>query len=119
MASITESREQASEPVAAPQWLMDAALTRMHQGALPRELFSRVLAGPGRKQVCSLCDYPIEPGDVGYEVRPENNNRPDTPLNFHVCCYRAWAQACNAMPRAYRRTAAPTAPFPDPKRSVT
>ncbi len=117
MASFRESTTPGAEAVAPPQWLMDAALTRLHEGSLPRELMSKVLAGPGRGQVCSLCDHAIERGDVGYEVAPGSDTEPDLHLHFHVCCYRAWVKACNSMPRAYRRASSVQSPYPDPKRS--
>jgi len=116
MASFREPGSSSTETVSPPQWLMDAALTRVHEGLLPRELLSKVLAGPGRRQICSLCDHAIEPGDVGYEVAPGSSDEPVAHLHFHVCCYRAWVKACNAMPRTYRRTPAAN-PYPDPKRS--
>lgn len=112
MASIRDPRAQATDTAAPPQWLMDAALARIHEGALPRETHSRVMAGPGRKQVCCLCEHTIETGDVGYAVDPP----PGAPLHFHVCCYHAWAKACQAMPRTWRKTPSP-APYSDPKRS--
>lgn len=110
MASI---REPDTVDSAAPQWLLDAAMTRIHQGALPRELRSRVLAGSGRAQKCSLCDHTIEPGDVGYTVEAGQ----DGPLFFHVCCYRAWAKACSAMPRKSRASHGPAVRFDSQKRS--
>lgn len=113
MASIRESGSHPAESAAPPQWLMDAAITRIHEGVLPREMLSRVLAGPGRKQVCSLCDHTIETGDVGYAVEPE----PGAPLHFHVCCYRAWAKACNIMLRSVRGTPVPAPRFASQKRS--
>ncbi len=107
-----------SEAVSPPQWLMEAALTRIHEGALPREQMTRVLAGPGRGHTCGLCDHSIERGDVGYQVAPGADDEPDLRLHFHVCCYRAWVKACQALPRSYRRTPATAASFPDPKRSA-
>lgn len=119
MASIRESGASGSEPVSPPQWLMDAALARIHEGALPRELITRVLAGPGRGRTCSLCDYSIEQGDVGYAVAPGAAGEPDLQLHFHVCCYRAWVKACRALSRSYRRAPEITASFPDSKRPGT
>lgn len=112
MASIREPRDQGTDTAAAPQWLMDAAVARIHEGALPHEMQSRVMAGPGRKQRCCLCGHSIETGDVGYAVDPA----PGASLHFHVCCYHAWVKACQAMPRGWRRTASP-ATHPDRKRS--
>lgn len=113
MASTRESGNHSADSVAPPHWLMEAAITRIHEGALPRQMLSRVLAGPGRKQVCSLCDHRIEPGDMGYAVEPE----PDAPLHFHVCCYRAWAKACTIMLRSVRGTPVPASHVVSQKRS--
>ena len=113
MASIRESGNPPAESAAPPHWLMEAAITRIHEGALPREMLPRVLAGPGRQQVCSLCDHRIETGDVGYAVEPE----PDAPLHFHVSCYRAWAKACTIMLRSIRSAPVAAPRFASQKRS--
>lgn len=117
MASVRETTPGRSEPITPPQWLMDAAITRIHAGHLPRELLSRVIAGPGRGQLCGLCEHSIETGDVGYEVIREDG--PDLPpLHFHLCCYRAWVKACGLMPRSMaRRDAGGGEARPDPGRS--
>ena len=114
--SFKDSRTQVTETISPPEWLMDAALMRIHAGALPREQQSKVMAGPGRRQICALCDHPIETGDVGYRVTRESEAE-GLYLHFHVCCYRAWVKACGSMPRANRRTPTPAARFPDSKRS--
>lgn len=117
-ASVKDPHAQVTQTITAPQWLMDVALTRIHSGALPRELQSKVLVGPGRRQICALCDHPVEPGDIGYGVTLNAAAGAQPYLHFHVCCYRAWVKACGSMPRAYnRRMPTPAARFPDSKRS--
>src|SRR5690606_41011264 len=81
--SFKDSRAQVTETISPPEWLMDAALMRIHAGALPREQQSRVMAGPGRRQICALCDHPIETGDVGYRVTPEGATEERPYLHFH------------------------------------
>lgn len=115
--SFKDSRAPVTETISPPEWLMDAALMRIHAGALPRELQSKVMAGPGRRQICALCDHLIEPGDVNYRVTPDGATAERPYLHFHVCCYRAWVKACGSMPRANRRTPTLAARFPDSKRS--
>jgi hypothetical protein len=110
MASFRDSRaSNGTDTMSPPQWLMDAAISRIHDGRLPYELQSRVLAGPGRQQTCALCDHAIETGDMGYEISA--SSEPDAQrLHFHVACYRAWVKACSALPRSYRRAPAKDAP---------
>lgn len=93
----TSVRPDASaEMMVPPQWLMTAAIARIQDGVLPRALLNRILAGPGRGQICALCDHAIEPGDVGYQAAPANGGGT---LDFHAACYRAWVKACETSLR--------------------
>jgi hypothetical protein len=119
MAPSRESSGSGTDASSPPGWLMDAAMARIHEGFLPKEAQSRVLAGPGRGQRCSLCQHAIELGDVGYEVGTLQQGTSAGHLHFHVCCYRAWVKACGSMPRGYSRQPAPASPGTETKRPGT
>jgi len=75
----------------------DAELKRIitekrRQGRLPQIPTLRAWAGNGSGEPCSLCESPIDAGQIEYEV--EWQHGPDTRLlRFHELCYRLWSNA--------------------------
>jgi len=61
-------------------------------GRLPPISSSRTWAGNGSGALCLLCEFPIERGQIEYEV--ESQSGPDTQLlRFHELCYRLCSEA--------------------------
>ena len=61
-------------------------------GTLPQIPTPRAWAGNGSGERCSLCESPIDAGQIEYEV--EWQHGPDTRmLRFHELCYRLWNNA--------------------------
>jgi hypothetical protein len=62
------------------------------QGRLPRIQTARAWAGNGSGELCSLCESPIDAGQIEYEVDCQQG--PNTQLlRFHELCYRLWSDA--------------------------
>ena len=67
--------------------LRPIARERLAKGQLPREADARLWSGFGTGQPCSLCDKPIQPGEIEYEVLVEAVVQA---LRFHRVCHYAW-----------------------------
>ena len=50
-----------------------------------------VAAGYGRGHMCVVCDQPITPTQVEYEVADDRDN---SRLSFHLNCHAVWQQEC-------------------------
>jgi len=72
--------------------LRRAAQQRMATGQLPCEPQQHLWAGAGGGQLCSLCDRPIEPHQIEYEL--QFNTNPTTLYRFHRICHQAWELEC-------------------------
>ena len=74
--------------------LRSIARQRITDGLLP-VLFSRMMsASYGTGAVCRLCERPIEPPHVEYEVTDERDGHS---LSFHLVCHAAWQLECVAQ----------------------
>jgi hypothetical protein len=61
-------------------------------GRLPQDPTLRAWAGNGTGELCSLCESPIDKGEIEYEVEWQRGL--DTRLlRFHELCYRLWSNA--------------------------
>jgi hypothetical protein len=64
------------------------ARRRVALGRLPSQPQQYLWAGAGNGQPCSLCDRPIDAGQIEYEL--QFNTRPLTVYRFHRICHEAW-----------------------------
>ncbi len=58
-------------------------------GRLPSTVPGTLLAGSGTGTSCSLCDAPIQPGQVEYELSD------GATLHFHLRCHAIWQFAAS------------------------
>jgi hypothetical protein len=82
----------------------DLLLTRLEQGLrliareriarqqLPSRGLSRMWGGYGTGQLCALCDKPIQPNEVEYEI--EHTGAAVQTFRFHIVCLSAWQLEC-------------------------
>jgi hypothetical protein len=68
------------------------ARRRVASGRLPREPQQYLWAGAGDGQSCSLCDRPIAPQQIEYELQLKTS--PPTVFRFHRICHQAWELEC-------------------------
>jgi hypothetical protein len=68
------------------------ARRRVATGRLPSEHPQYLWAGAGDHQLCSLCDRPIDPEQIEYELQFHAN--PRIPYRFHRICHEAWELEC-------------------------
>jgi hypothetical protein len=68
------------------------ARRRVAAGRLPSEPQQYLWAGAGDGQPCSLCDRPIMPDQIEYEL--QFNKDPQVVLRFHRICHQAWELEC-------------------------
>jgi hypothetical protein len=67
--------------------LRSMARQRLDDGQLPLVIATTVSAGYGSRKRCALCDSPVEPQHVEYEVGI---------MVFHVNCHSVWQLECAA-----------------------
>lgn len=72
--------------------LRPIARERIANGQLPRQEPSRMLGGPGSGRPCSLCDKPIEPYQIEYEI--EQQEETVRTFRFHTVCQSIWQLEC-------------------------
>ena len=61
-------------------------------GRLPRIAAARTWAGSGSGEACILCEFPIETGQIEYEVEWRDGQDLQL-LRFHELCYRLCSEA--------------------------
>ena len=66
-------------------------LRRIEEGRLPVALSNNIYAGYGQEAQCDLCDQPITPDSVEYEV---DDPRGGKSMHFHSACHSEWQQEC-------------------------
>lgn len=71
------------------QGLGPVARERIKKGHLPRVEVLRLWGGRGTGQLCALCDKPITPDEIEYEVECCLDRSART-FWFHIACQRAW-----------------------------
>jgi hypothetical protein len=81
-----------TEPVLPESELRARVLQRLEDGRLPLMLSTNINAGYGDGAPCVLCDLPIAPDKVEYDVTvPQPGQRR---LRFHLACHLAWQREC-------------------------
>ena len=73
--------------------LRPIARERIASRKLPREAPSQMWGGQGSGEACALCDKPIQPHEVEYEVEAQLDGVVQT-LRFHVVCQSVWQLEC-------------------------
>jgi hypothetical protein len=68
------------------------ARRRIAEGHLPCEPQMSLWAGAGDGQPCSLCNRPILPQQIEYEL--QFNQDPQSVYRFHRICHQAWELEC-------------------------
>jgi hypothetical protein len=71
--------------------LRSMAHERISDGRSPVMFPPAINAGYGSGAECRLCEQPIEPQHVEYEVTDAREGRA---LPFHLVCYAAWQLEC-------------------------
>lgn len=86
------------------------AREQLNSGRLPTRVVESVAAGYGSPgKICSLCEEPITPTQVEYEVV----GYVEQPLILHMTCYAAWRDEClQRAPRIGTSSAPPANPAP-------
>jgi hypothetical protein len=79
------------------------ARLRVARGRLPSQLQQYLWAGAGDGQQCSLCDRPIHPQQIEYEL--QFSTHPQTVYRFHRICHQAWELECIESTHALRSLA--------------
>jgi len=64
---------------------------RIEEGRLPVAVSNNIYAGYGQEVQCDLCDQPITPDSVEYDV---DDPRGGKCMHFHSACHSAWQQEC-------------------------
>ena len=72
--------------------LRPIARERIAKGQLPRQEPSHMWGGPGSGEFCSLCDKPIEPYQLEYEI--EQREATVETFRFHSVCLSIWQLEC-------------------------
>ena len=67
-------------------------LQRLADGRLPVMLSPSIYAGYGRRDSCEVCELPIEPEEVQYDVIEPSGT--EGRLHFHLACHSAWQGEC-------------------------
>ena len=67
------------------------ARERIDNGSLPRTVPGSVWAGSGTGATCSLCEFAIEPSQVGYEFTGDDA----VTYHFHMRCHAIWQLAAS------------------------
>jgi hypothetical protein len=70
--------------------LKRTALERIRQGLLPAEIPKTIWAGPGAGEPCSLCDRPVNPLEMEYEINAPLPGDTQSTLRFHLRCHALW-----------------------------
>jgi hypothetical protein len=71
------------------------ARTRIHSGELPPCEHVTLLGSVGSGASCALCDSPITPREVEYEV--ELVGRRGSRWRFHIRCHAVWRDVCDDL----------------------
>jgi len=71
------------------QTLRAKAREKLESGTLPVDDHVRVWGGRGANQPCALCDIPISPDDIEYELELRRRSELHT-YRFHRRCLAIW-----------------------------
>jgi hypothetical protein len=75
--------------------LREIALSRLAQGALPREPDGELRAGLGHDGACSVCGLNVSSQEIELRVLAANADSLPNELRFHTRCYIAWHRVCH------------------------
>ena len=64
-------------------------------GKLPSDIQARIWGGSGSGRPCSLCEEPLQPDQLEFEL--ETGDLGD--VRFHMDCHRLWENACRELKR--------------------
>jgi hypothetical protein len=65
------------------------AKKRIGTGELPREVERSIWAGPGSDSLCDLCNKPVGPPQIEYEIKDLGGRS----FRFHISCHEIWRAA--------------------------
>jgi hypothetical protein len=72
--------------------LRQKARAVMESGKLPRHIPDRTWGGPGVGALCVICDLPVRPAEMEFEIEFQRNG--DNPgldkYHVHTRCFAAW-----------------------------
>jgi len=88
-----------TEPVLPESELRSLVLERIDDGRLPVMLSTRIDAGYGVRVRCDLCEQPIAPDKIEYDVTDPGRGKR---LHFHIACHLAWQRECAIRLRGFR-----------------
>jgi hypothetical protein len=72
------------------------AIERIESGRLPCNPAARTWGSHGTGAACALCEHPIGPDQIEYEVELKTA-RADITLQFHLACYSIWHGICESL----------------------
>ena len=64
---------------------------------LPNRRPSRMWGGTGDGTACTVCQMPISPQALGYEVEFVDEDRGSAIYQLHMPCYSAWEAECASV----------------------
>jgi hypothetical protein len=73
--------------------LRPIARERIAKGRLPHDPPKRMWGGRGTGQLCAVCDKPIQPDEVEFEVEQSLDGTVHT-FYFHILCQAVWQLEC-------------------------
>jgi hypothetical protein len=83
--------------------LVETARERIETGRLPAVSPRRTWGGPGSGAGCALCDLPVTPLEIEFEVEFAPGSVTPRVLHFHRQCHGVWDAERRAPPgRALR-----------------
>ena len=89
-----------TEPVLPEAELRAKVVQRIEDGRLPCAIATHIDAGYGTRAMCNVCDQPIAPDKIEYDVTaPESGRR----MHFHFACHAAWQRECALRLKDSRR----------------
>ena len=83
-----------TEPLLPEGELRDLVRRRIEAGRLPLMRPDQIDAGYGRSKLCCVCDDPIDPTKIEYDVTGPDRLRA---LVFHFACYVIWQRECSEL----------------------
>ena len=87
--------------------LRPIARERIAAGTLPCEIPNQIWAGKGSGRSCDLCDKPIGPGEIEYEVEHTDQKTGRT-FHFHIVCQSIWQLECARHEQLKKHPPAPS-----------
>jgi hypothetical protein len=93
-----------TEPVLPENELRLRVLQCIEKGRLRCVMASSIDAGYGTGEQCDVCDQPIAPDKIEYDLTDPHSGES---LHFHVACHAAWQRECARRLKDSRSTAQP------------